>query len=139
MLQQRLLAARMRLHPLRYAAKARSEPQTHDVGDTFPSASEPTESCCFSHRRFNFYAQPYAVQPGEVEVSKSRTRRVRQTAIEAGMPDPVVLPKVYLVFCNLCKRDVDCVQWELASRQQGIGLRANLQFPCQINQAVPLE
>jgi hypothetical protein len=30
---------------------------------------------CFSHRRFNFYAQPYAAQPGEVEVSKSRTGR----------------------------------------------------------------
>lgn len=27
---------------------------------------------CFSHRRFNFYPEPYALEPGEAEVSKSR-------------------------------------------------------------------
>ena len=31
----------------------------------------------FSHRRFNFYPEPSALEPGEVEVSKSRMLVVR--------------------------------------------------------------
>ena len=56
------------------APKGPVRPQELLSGDTDVAASKPEQVRVFlSHRRFNFYDYPYGSQPGEVEVSKSRT------------------------------------------------------------------
>src|SRR5712692_10559435 len=99
----------MRLQPLRYAAKARSEPQNIWQAILTWQPQSLRMFVCFSHRRFNFYPGACLLEPGEAELSKSRTScLVRPTAIEARRSQDVVLGKTVAVYLSPIQYALRC-------------------------------
>ena len=143
LLQQRLRRARMSSQPLRYALQARSEPPTLVLGDTFTSASEPSEFGCF----LSFVGSTFTDTPSVSNPAKLKSQRAVQPVF--GDRQRLKLECLRLsyyekVYHMRTKRNTEHT-WHNRHQNPEHTLktveppRLNLQFLCLRKQTVPLE